>query len=180
MDAVPHVMVEVPEHDHPAGDVIDTNDVDAGIVSDSVGDDAVLGPAFVTPIVYVMLPPTAAGSGLSLLLTERSAETTACVMTEVEMVVERPLMVVSKKASFVRPPAGADGSTCTTSVNAADVDGGMGDESLHVTVPPEPGGVVQDHPAGGKTETNVVDAGSGSRTAATSTSTPPLFDAVMV
>lgn len=174
-------MVEVPEHDHPAGDVIDTNDVDAGIVSDSIGDDASLGPAFVTPIVYVMLPPAATGSGLSLLLTERSAETTTCVMTEVEMVVERPLMVASKKASFVRPPAGADGSTCTTSVNAADVDGGMGEESLHVTVPPEPGGgVVQDHPAGAETETNVVDAGSGSRTAATSTSTPPSFDAVMV
>ena len=46
-----HVTVEVPEHDHPAGFVMETKLVDGGNVSESVTKAALLGPGLVTTIV---------------------------------------------------------------------------------------------------------------------------------
>src|SRR5690242_2491205 len=109
-----HVTVDVPEHDHPAGGVNETNDVDGGIASDSVTEAASLGPGFVTPIVYVMLPPAVTGSGLSLFVTDRSADTITCVLADAEVVAGRPFDVVLNVTTFVIVPAVADGLTFTT------------------------------------------------------------------
>ena len=65
---------------HPDGVVTDTNVVFDGSVSLTVTAVAALGPVLETPILYVRLFPPQIGSGLSLLVMERSAWVGVSVM----------------------------------------------------------------------------------------------------
>src|SRR3954451_24903484 len=61
-------------HDQPPGEESETNAVPAGRASLRTTLDAGLGPALITVIEYVRLLPGITGSGVSTLVTERSAE----------------------------------------------------------------------------------------------------------
>jgi hypothetical protein len=78
-------------------------------------------------------------------------------------------------------PEGVDESTFETMVNAACDEGFIDVISEQLTVPLVPtGGVEHDHPAGGATETKVVEAGSGRLTDAVIPVLGPLFVTVIV
>lgn len=169
-----HAIVDVPEHDQPAGGVRETNDVPTGIVSDSVTEAASLGPGFVTVIVYVMLPPAATGSGESLFAIDRSAETTTCVLADAEVVALRPFALVLNVTTFVIVPAGVDGLTFTTSVNCTCVPANIVFVVQSIVAP-----VPHDQPGGALSDTNVVDAGSVSISSPESRSVAPAVTVIV-
>ncbi len=75
MSAIEHTKVPVPPgtlHAHPAGGVVDTSVVLAGIVSTNETLVASLGPLLVTVCVYVMLAPAATGFGAPAFAMPRS------------------------------------------------------------------------------------------------------------
>jgi len=59
---------------HPAGGVIDTKVVLAGVASTNVAVVAAVVPVFITTCVYVMLLPACTGFGEATLVTVRSGE----------------------------------------------------------------------------------------------------------
>lgn len=76
------VQVRVPTRQvHPAGPVSDCTVVLAGTVSVRLTLVAVLGPLFVTTCVYVMAVPASTGTGLGVLVIERSAVSATSVFT---------------------------------------------------------------------------------------------------
>jgi hypothetical protein len=79
---VPRLHVTVPALwlQVPWVGVADTNTTPAGKVSVRVTPLAPLGPALLTPTVYVSVPDTITGSGLSALVTETSAEAVTVVV----------------------------------------------------------------------------------------------------
>jgi hypothetical protein len=72
-DTVPAAPTAGVVHDQPAPAGKETNVVPAGSVSLHDAEDAASGPLFVTVIVYVKLFPAFTGSGVSTLVTARSA-----------------------------------------------------------------------------------------------------------
>lgn len=133
-------------------------------------------------IVYCNALPGTSVAGATLFVTERSASVVVCTLTVAESLIGNRS---SGEETVAVPesvdPEAVDESTFETTVKIA-CDEGLSDVvSEQVTVPLVPmGGVMHDHPAGGATETNVVDAGSGRLTEAVVPVLGPLFVTINV
>jgi len=173
------VQVRVPTvHVHPAGPVSETTVVFAGSVSVKLTLVAVLGPAFVTSCVYVMLFPACTGIGTAVFVTDRSADVdTYSFIVELLLAEFESLVVeltVSVCASTV-PDAIVPG-TLTTNVKAVVVVfAARFEPSVQVKE-----ARTQVHPAGPASETAVVPAGSVSTILGVVAATGPAFVIVCV
>src|SRR6266545_3929241 len=112
----------------------------------------------------MMLAPAMTGSGVSVLVRERSA----CVVTVVVAVAEllpgtgSGSVVLAVAVFVIMLPFGVDALTLTTIVKTAVAPLAiLGFENVTVPVPPT-GGVRELNPAGGVAETKVVPAGTAS------------------
>ena len=133
---------------------------------------AVLGPLLVTTCVYVIVLFACTGTGLGVLLTERSAVLATTVFTVTLLLLEFGSAVVEETeavwARFV-PDATVEG-TVTTKVKFAVVFAPMFAVSVHLRVMSE-----QFQPAGPESDTAVVPAGRVSvRTGALAVAWPVL------
>lgn len=170
-----HVPPPAPTHVHV------TPVIDAGNVSATVAEAALLGPAFDAVIVYVTDPPGTAVATPSVFVIERSAEVlTAVVVTELSppgfgsFVDELTVAVL-----VIVPPDGIVGLTFTTSVKLAFPI--PKDAFVQLTAPVAPtAGVVQLQPPGEASETKVVPAGTESARTALAAASGPAFEAVIV
>lgn len=107
---------------HPAGPVRETKVVFAGAVSVKVTLLAVLGPALFTTCVYVMLLPACTGTGLGVLVTERSAELVTSTFTVTLLLALFGSWVDEETVSVCEiGPAAVVGFTVTTKVKFAAV-----------------------------------------------------------
>jgi hypothetical protein len=111
--------------------------------------------------VYTRLAPGATGSGLPVLVTERSALAAPTVVVVVPLSLPGFGSVVEEEAVAVlviTVPGVTEGPTFTVSVKA--VLPGTSEAMVQDTVPAAPAaGVAHDQPAGVGSETNVVPAG---------------------
>lgn len=187
IDGVVHVIVPVPPtagvvHDQP-GDTSDTNVVFAGVESVSVTVEESDGPAFATPIVYVMSLPAMIVAG-PLLLAERSLCTTVFVLSVEELLAVFgsyvPLAVMVAVFESTMPPA-VPGGTATVNVKfaiALTASSGMS----QTTVPFVPCAGPTQLKAGPlfcTIDTNVVPAGRGSESVTLSAGFAPPFVALI-
>jgi hypothetical protein len=109
--------------DHPAAGVIEANVVFAGVVSVSATAVAVLGPALATTCVYVMLLPACTGTGLSVLVIERSAELATATLVETVLLLGLGSVVPTSETEAVSAmmvPEAVVVGTFTTNVNMAE------------------------------------------------------------
>jgi hypothetical protein len=170
------VTVVVPLH-APAG-VDDCSVVPAGSVSVTVTDDAVVGPPFVTPIVYVSALPVPYGPGAGVFVIERSASAAEIVVIAVELLLpEFVSPAVVTVAVLLLGPIGAATATFATMSNVAVVPFvSVAIEQETVPVPPTAGFVhVNEGPPVCVSETKVVFGGSVSLMFAAVASDGPLF-----
>lgn len=167
-----------PVHVQPAGAVMETKEVFAGVASENVPLVAAVEPVFVTTCVYVMLFPAWTGFGEAEFVTERLgpapptiAVTLAVLFAELGSVAADETDAVSVRAVPFATPV----LTLTTRVNVAEVDPAIFTlVQTTLPVPPSPG-VRQLHPAGDAIETNVVFAGTvETRVALSAALGPPL------
>jgi hypothetical protein len=149
---------------HPAAGVTETKVVLTGITSLKVTDVAACGPSFRTVRVYVMLPPTATGSGESDFRTRRFAPALTVVVALAELLaVTASSGEVTLAVLVTIVPFSVAAATFRTKVIVLVPTGTEGSVQICVPVPPTgSGGHV--HPAPGVTETNVVPAGVVSET----------------
>src|SRR5216117_1196691 len=148
----------------PAGVGIDWNVVSSGSGSFMVTLAAAFGPALLTPMVYVRVPPGRTGSGESVLVMARSASarTVVVAMAVLFMRFGSKVAELTVAALTIVLPSGAAGLTWTTRVKVA-VAPLASVAVVQFTVPGEPtAGVVQVQPAGVGIDCNVVSSGSGS------------------
>src|SRR2546425_664210 len=149
----------------PAGVGIDWNVVSAGSGSFIVTLAAAFGPALLTVIVYVSVPPGVTGSGESVLVIARLASARTVVVAMAVLLVRFGSKVVAELTVAVLEsvlPSSAAGLTWTPRVKVA-VAPLANEPMVQFTVPVEPAaGVVQLQPAGVGIDWNVVSAGSGS------------------
>src|SRR6266446_2169590 len=149
----------------PAGVGIDWNVVSAGSGSfiDTLAE--AFGPALLTVIVYVSVPPGVSGSGASVLVIARLASARTVVVAMAVLLVRFGSKVVAELTVAVLEsvlPSSAAGLTWTPRVKVA-VAPLANEPMVQFTVPVEPAaGVVQLQPAGVGIDWNVVSAGSGS------------------
>jgi hypothetical protein len=124
------------------------------------------GPLLETVTVYVNWLPASTGSGLSDLLTDKSAwELTVVVAVALSFVAFVSPLLELMVAVFEIVPGVVVGFTPTTRVKSAVVAFGN-DSVLQVTVPVwSIGGVVHAHPGGAEMDLNIVLAGSTSLSA---------------
>jgi hypothetical protein len=144
----------------PPGDDSDAKAVPTGSVSDSDMLAALLGPLFVTVIEYVRLLPALTGSGLSVFVTDTSADVLTVV---VAVALSLPALLspvpLSVAVFEITVPVATLASTFTVNVNTALPT--AIEAFVQLTVPPAPiAGVVQLQPPGDENDTNVVPAGS--------------------
>jgi flagellar hook assembly protein FlgD len=168
--------------DQPAGDDSETNVVPAGSVSASAAVVALVGPPFVTVMVYVRFVPALTGSGVAIFVADMSADPLPTVVVAVAVplagagsaVVDVTVAVFDSTVD-----RGTDGPTATTSVKTALPT--PNDAFVHEIAPVAPtAGVVHDQPAGDESDTNVVSAGSVSASAAVLALLGPPLVTVMV
>src|SRR5882672_9373481 len=148
----------------PAGVGIDWNVVCAGSGSFIVTLAAAFGPALLTVIVYVSVPPGVTGSGESVLVIARlaSARTVVVAVALLLPVLESAVVELTVAVLVSVLPSSAAGLTWTPRVKVA-VAPLTNEAMVQFTVPVEPAaGVVQLQPAGVGIDWNVVCAGSGS------------------
>src|SRR5438034_1034468 len=148
----------------PAGVGIDWNVVSSGSGSFMVTLAAAFGPALLTPMVYVRVPPGRTGSGESVLVMARSASarTVVVAMAVLFMRFGSKVAELTVAVLAIVLPSGAAGLTWTTRVKVA-VAPLASVAVVQFTVPGEPAaGVVQLQPAGVGIDWNVVSGGSGS------------------
>ncbi len=165
----------------PPGFANDTNVVPAGSVSDTLTAAALLGPALVTVMVYVRLLPATTGSGVSTLVTDKSADAATAVVAVALLLalLLSPVFDVTVAVLLRTVPAATDGATAVVSVNTALPT--ANDTFEQDTVPVAPtAGVVQDQPATAGNETKVVPAGSVSLHDAVVAASGPLLVTVIV
>jgi hypothetical protein len=131
-----------------------------------------------TVCVYVMFAPTVTGLGVPLLVTVRSQAMITLVVTVVVLVVTE--FVADRVDVAVMVGATTLGATLTTTtILAVAPTARLG--SVQVTFPVEPtAGEVQVHPAGAKTDWNVVFGGVASVKLAFVAAAGPLFVTVWV
>jgi len=125
---VPALWVQV-----PWVGVADTKPTPAGKVSVRVTPVAALGPALLTLTVYVRLPPATTGSGLSVLVTDRSAEAVTVVLAVAllfALLGSASLAVTLAVLVIVPPDVGAVTTIVTVALPALAIV-----PRLHVTVP---------------------------------------------
>src|SRR5437773_2291247 len=148
----------------PAGVGIDWNVVSGGSGSFIVTLAAAFGPALLTPMVYVRVPPGRTGSGESVLVTARSASARTVVVAVALLLPVLASAVVELTVAVLEIvlPSSAAGLTWTPRVKVAVAP--LANEAVvQFTVPVEPAaGVVQLQPAGVGIDWNVVCGGSGS------------------
>ena len=128
-----------------------------------------------------MLLPAATGFGVPLFVTVRSQAVVTVVVTVVLLFAALGSLVAEETVEFaVMVPAAIFGATFTTTMMSAEApDARLG--SVQLTFPVAPtAGVVQDHPAGMETETNVVLAGVASVKLTVDAAAGPLFVTVCV
>src|SRR5438093_701212 len=148
----------------PAGVGIDWKVVSGGSRSFIVTLAAAFGPALLTPIVYVRVPPGRTGSGESLLAIARSASARTVVVAVAVLLARLGSKVVELTVAVLAIvlPSGAAGLTWTTRVNVA-VAPLASVAVVQLTVPVKPAaGVVQVQPAGVGIDWKVVSGGSRS------------------
>src|SRR2546427_39398 len=149
----------------PAGVGIDWNVVSSGSGSFMITLAAAFGPALLTVIVYVSVPPGVTGSGESVLVIARLASARTVVVAMAVLLVRFGSKVVAELTVAVLEsvlPSSAAGLTWTPRVKVA-VAPLANEPMVQFTVPVEPAaGVVQLQPAGVGIDWNVVSAGSGS------------------
>src|SRR5438132_247061 len=124
-----------------------------------------------------MFPPAGTGSGLSLLLTCRSAPATGVVSAAEVLLLwsGSVVVVVALAVLLIVVPSGVAGSTLTTSVTVGAAPAPMlGVVAVIVPVPPTGTLSVRVQVPGTVTETRVVFAGSVSETLTLAASTPLL------
>ena len=168
------------EHVQPAGAVIETKVVLAGVASLKVaGPVAATVPVLVTTCVNVRLLPTTAGFGEPELVTVNSA--CAVVPTTVEAVAELLAEFgsltdeLTVAVSAITVPLATAAFTFTTIEKFADVLPFMF-KVLQTTLPvPPTAGFMHVQPAGADMETNVVLAGTASTRVALSAALGPLL-----
>src|SRR5438034_867290 len=148
----------------PAGVGIDWNVVSSGSRSFMVTLAAAFGPALLTPMVYVRVPPGRTGSGESVLVMARSASARTVVVAIALLlpVLESAVVELTVAVLAIVLPSGAAGLTWTMRVKVAVAP--LANEAVvQFTVPVEPtAGVVQVQPAGVGIDWNVVCDGNGS------------------
>src|SRR5207248_1436062 len=169
------LTVVVPVHD-PCDAAADASEVPAGIGSVTVVFGASDGPMFETPMVYVRSVPAVTGSGVSDLVTARSAVVVTVVVAVAELLPELGSAVdelaVAVLASTV-PPA-TPVPTFTTRAIVADAPFAI-DPRLHVTVV-----VPLQAPCEGTAETNDVPPGIVSVIVTPAAAEGPLLPTVIV
>jgi hypothetical protein len=142
----------------------ETKVVFAGVASVTVAALQLLGPLLVTTCVYVILFPARTGLGVPLFVTARSQ--LFCAYTCVVVVLFARFgseVVAATEDVAVTSPAAAAADTSTTTTIFAEVPDARFAESVQLIVPvPPTAGVVQLHPAGARTESNVVFVGVAS------------------
>jgi hypothetical protein len=180
-DTLPDAPTTGVVHDQPPGDDRETKVVSTGKASNRLTLAATLGPALFAVMVYVRLFPVYTGSGVPMLVTERSADA-ATVVVAVSLSFPGFPSAVAEVAVAVfesTVPSATEGATATVNVKTALPTANDGFE--HDTSPPAPtAGVVHDHPAEAGKETNVVPAGSVSLQEAEEAASGPLLDTVIV
>jgi hypothetical protein len=147
----------------PPGELRDTNVVPTGSASLSDTVCAVDGPLLVAVIVYVRSVPAVTGSGLSVLVTDKSADVATVVLAVAELlpVFGSNVDEFAEAVLEITVPLGVPAPTFTTRVKTADP--GANEEFVAVTVPVAPtAGVVANHPDAVLNETNVVLGGTAS------------------
>jgi hypothetical protein len=169
-------------HNHPPGAVSDVKRRAGERTSVIVTVAASLGPLLETMMVYCRALPGKSVAGATLFVTARSASAVVCTLAVAESLIAN---MSSGEETVAVPesvdPEAVDESTFETTVNIACEAGLIDVVSEQVTVPLVPtDGVMHDHPAGGATETNVVEAGSGRLTEAAVPVLGPLFVTVIV
>src|SRR5579862_903770 len=167
----------------PAGGVIETNVVFAGVFSVNVAVVAAVVPVFVTTCVNVMGLPACTGFGEATLVTVKSGAVVPTIVVAVAVLFATFGSVAEEfadTASVITVPLAVPLFTFTIRVNAAKVEPGML-TSVQTTlpVPPAPG-FAQTHPAGAAIDTSVVFAGIVATTVALSAALGPLLVTICV
>src|SRR3989441_184440 len=148
----------------PAGVGIDWNVVCAGNGSFMITLAAAFGPALLTVIVYVSVPPGVTGFGEPVLVIARSASARTVVVAMAVLLRRFASKVAELTVAVLVSvlPSGAAGLTWTARVKVA-VAPLANKAVVQFTVPVEPAaGVVQLQPVGVGIDWNVVCAGNGS------------------
>jgi hypothetical protein len=159
-----HGLAGKPAQLHPAGGVMETKVVFAGVASVNVPLVTAVAPVLVTTCVYVMLLPACAGLGETVLVTERfgpveptSVVVDAVLFEEIGSVADDDTETVS----LITVPFATPVFTFTTIENVPVVPPAMF-AFVHTTFPGLPApGVVHTHPDGAEIETKVEFAGTG-------------------
>jgi hypothetical protein len=168
--------------DHPAGCTKDANRCGGVRTSVIVTPGALLGPLFVTVILYCTGAPGKARPELNTFVTTSWTNTADCTLAEAKSFAGMASFVEETVAVVViGVPAGVDDTRRDTTANVADVEGFIEPVSEQLTVPLDPtDGAVQLQPAGAESDTNVVSAGNGRSTVAAVPALGPLLVAVIV
>jgi hypothetical protein len=150
-------------HVHPATGASETKVVLAARVSLRATLEAASGPVLLTAIEYVRFAPAVTGSGESVFVTATSAPVPAIVVVVVVAELsDGSVSAVSDVTVAVfetTVPAAVPALTFTTNVNVP-LPPAASDADVLLTVPvPPTAGVVELHPAGAVSETNVAAAG---------------------
>jgi hypothetical protein len=160
-DGFVHVIVPVPPTAgvtqlHPAAAVMDWNVVFGGVTSVKLALVAVLGPAFVTTCVYVILLPACTGTGLAEFVTDKSADPATVTMADALLFafVGSLVVLATETVSVMVVPGAVFTFTVTTKVKVAVAPDATGPGFVQVSVPR-----LHVHPAGPVSDCAVVFAG---------------------